>query len=162
MAVQSKDSYSLEHKPLHAGQLADLTLFNTASGLPVVDIEFGLGVVRDGNKIKVPASAAEVQNDFLGVVMYELNRSVQSGQDGKVLAGYDATVITEGHVAVVVTEAVAVGDAVCLQVSGDAKGKFCKTKSGNQILDAWEFKSAGSDIAVIGPKSNIVLPVASE
>ena len=166
--AQSKDSYSVNHAPLHAGQIADGTLFNTESGLPVVDIVYGLGVVRDGNKIKVPASADDITNanggaGFLGVVMYELNRALTDAQASVVPAGYDATVVTLGHVCVVVDQAVTLGDDVFLSFTGAGVGKFRKDANTNkaQILDGWEFKSTGSALAVIGPKANIVLPVAS-
>lgn len=154
--AQSKDSYSLNHAPLHAGQIADGSLFNTASGLAATDIGFGLGVVRDSSdgKIKLPTGTGQA---FAGVVMYELNRALTDAQDSVVPAGMDATIVTLGHVCVVVTESVVIGDDVYLNYF---TGKFSKSNSGSDILDSWEFKSAGSALAVIGPKANIVLPTA--
>ena len=96
MVVQT--TYSVNHRPLHAGQIADDTLFNTVSGLPETDIPYGYGVVRNGQKVKIPASVNEVKESFLGVAMYELNRASTLASDGKVEAGRDATIITEGHI----------------------------------------------------------------
>lgn len=164
MAVQSKDSYSVEHKPLHVGQLANLKLFNSVSGLVGTEaITFGKGVVRDGDKIKLAANASEAQK-FLGVVMYELNRAVESTGDGKVAANSDATIITIGDIAVRTETSTNVGDAVYLVYGSSGRGNFSNSATSAQILDSWEWKtstSAGA-IGVIGLKANIVLPVAAE
>ena len=159
MVVQT--TYSVNHRPLHAGQIADDTLFNTVSGLPATDIPYGFGVIRDGQNVKIPASANEVKQSFLGVAMYELNRASTLASDGKIPAGFDATIITEGHICVVISEAVAAGDAVYLTHTGADAGKFAKTDPDAQILDSWEFKTAGTTLAVIGLKSNVVLPIVT-
>ena len=160
-------NYSQVHKPFHVGQIADGRLVNSMNGLPVVDLPYGAGVIRadsTGTKINLPTTAAEAQG-FVGVVMYELNRASLDTQDGKVPAGFDCTVVTEGDVAVIAQSAVAVGDPVFLVFAATGRGTFRNDADTNkaQVLSSWEWKtSAGAgDIGVIGVKANVVLPVVT-
>lgn len=100
MPVQGGNA--INHNALYAGMVTSMQLTNGVSKLnkSSATIAFGLGVVSDGDDgMALPTNAATALT-FIGVVKYELNRAYQDGETFGARADYDATVVTEGEVAV--------------------------------------------------------------
>lgn len=124
MAVQT--TYSNYHGESYKGMVADGQLVNTVSKLNAsgATIEYGVGVVSDGETsaaLPVPASTAA---EFVGVVKYELNRAYVAGETFGAPDKFDMTVVTHGVVYVKVLDTVAKDAPVYLRVGATDAGNF--------------------------------------
>lgn len=127
MAVQN--AYSTEHNKAYAGMVVTFEPFNTVSRLNkgASVIPYGLGVVTDGDDgAKLPNSAT-TDNEFNGVVMYEINRAQADGNVAGGTPNRDMSVVTHGEVWVTANLQVAKDDPVWFIISdgsGTDQGKF--------------------------------------
>lgn len=126
MTVQT--TYGVDHGESYAGMLVDQQLHNTVSRLNKtgVVINWGKGVVTDGdNGAKIPDSGS-VATEFNGVVMRELNRAYTDEQaaDAGAVPEQDFTVVTHGTIWVTAATIVAKDDPVFLRVGATNVGDF--------------------------------------
>ena len=124
MSVQ--DTYAINHGIAYAGMVADMQLVNSVSRLNKTGsvIEYGLGVVSDGDDGMQIGSARAVAAEFNGVVMYELNRAQVEGDPAGVPDKRDGTVVSDGVIWVKVLDAVSKDDPVYLRVGATDQGNF--------------------------------------
>lgn len=124
MSVQT--TYSTEHAVAYAGMKADAQLCNVVSKLNKTGatIPYGLGVVSDGEDGAALPTNDTVPADFIGVVMYEVNRAQADGDVAGIPQDYDGSVITHGVVWVEVLDTVAKDAPVYLRVGSTGTGKF--------------------------------------
>lgn len=123
MPVQGGNA--IDHGVAYAGMVADLQRCNAVSKLnkDTLGIDYGKGVVTDGEDgAKLPLSNSTA-NQFVGVVKYELNRARTSTETGAT-AGYDMTVVTHGVIWVNVLDTVAKDAPVYLRVGATDAGDF--------------------------------------
>lgn len=123
---------AIEHGAAYAGMHSDGELINKVSKLNTgtTNIPFGYGVVTDpsntANGAILPTSTSAAKN-FIGVVMYELNRAYNGTEVFGATAKRDMDVITTGNVWVTAAAAVAKDDPVYLIIgdgTGTNQGKF--------------------------------------
>lgn len=124
MSVQGGNS--IDHGFAYAGMVADAQLLNGVSKLNkgTVNIEFGKGVVtdgEDGGKLPLPGSTAK---QFIGVVKHELNRAHQDSALTGATPDFDFTAVTHGVIWVLVLDTVAKDDDVFLRVGATDPGDF--------------------------------------
>lgn len=107
-----------------AGHIAASTKGFTGSSLVRLSeaaINAGLGVVDGatiGTTCKAPASAAEVRDKFLGVLIDpEFHNEIGAAAD--YLSGQQVSILEEGYIWVVVEAAVAIGGNVCCRHTSD-------------------------------------------
>jgi hypothetical protein len=124
MTVQGGNA--INHGVSYKGQVADQQLCNTVSRLNKsgAGIEYGTGVVSDGEGAAQAPDAASVLADFNGVVMRELNRAVADGAAHEAPDDRDMTVVTEGVVWVEVLDTVVKDADVYLRVGSTGTGDF--------------------------------------
>lgn len=117
---------AIDHGFAYAGMVADSQLLNGVSKLNKgsVNIEFGKGVVtdgEDGGKLPLPGSVA---TQFIGVVKHELNRSHLDSALTGATPDFDFTAVTHGVIWVTVLDTVAKDDEVFLRVGATDPGDF--------------------------------------
>lgn len=122
-------SYGLNHDAAFTGMVADGQVANIVSKIndDTVTVAYGKGVVRSGEKGFKAATSGSTANDFVGVLVRELNRSYADGATFGAPVDRPASVLTAGVIWVTVAEAVAVGDAAYLRVGATQTGDFAKT-----------------------------------
>jgi hypothetical protein len=116
---------AIEHGKAYAGMVSSLQLTNAVSKLNkgTVGIDYGKGLVTDGEDgAKLPDSGSTAAQ-FIGVNKYELNRARTSGEVGAP-AKYDMTVVTTGEIWVKVLDTVAKDAPVYLRVGATGTGDF--------------------------------------
>lgn len=136
MTVQA--SYSTTHAAAYAGMIADQQLLNTVSKVNTevsATIEYGKGVVRDGeNGAKLPTSGS-VTADFVGVVMRELNRAYADGATFGAPVDTDLTAVTSGGIWVKsASDGVVPGEAAFLRVGATNTGDFANAAGSSGTL----------------------------
>lgn len=121
-------SYGLNHDAAFTGMVADGQVANIVSKIndDTATVAYGKGVVRSGEKGFKAAVAASTANDFVGVLVRELNRSYADGETFGAPVDRPASVLTAGVIWVTVAEDVAVGDAAFLRVGATQTGDFAK------------------------------------
>lgn len=132
MTVQT--TYSTTHQAAYAGMLVDLQLYNTTSKLNkgTAIIPYGKGVVtedEDGAQLPDGTSTAA---QFVGVVMYEINRAqvdptipgIAAAVEAGIPPDYEGTIITFGTVWVTAAATVAKDDPAFLRVGATNNGDF--------------------------------------
>ncbi len=134
MSVQGGNA--IDHGFAYAGMVADRQLCNKVSKLNkgTVNIEYGVGLVTDGDdgaKLPVPASTAA---QFVGVLKYELNRSHQDAALTGAIPKYDMTVVTHGVIWVTVLDTVAKDAPVYLRVGATGAGNFSGVEDSGATL----------------------------
>lgn len=121
-------SYGLNHDAAFTGMVADGQVANIVSKIndDTVTVAYGKGVVRSGEKGFKAATSGSTANDFVGVLVRELNRSYADGATFGAPVDRPASVLTAGVIWVTVAEDVAVGDAAFLRVGATQTGNFAK------------------------------------
>lgn len=129
-------SYGLNHDAAFTGMVADGQVANIVSKIndDTVTVAYGKGVVRSGEKGFKAATSASTADQFVGVLVRELNRSYADGATFGAPIGRPASVLTAGVIWVTVAEAVAVGDAAFLRVGATQTGDFAKTAGESATL----------------------------
>ena len=129
-------SYGLNHDAAFTGMVADGQVANIVSKIndDTATVAYGKGVVRSGEKGFKAAVATSTANDFVGVLVRELNRSYADGATFGAPVDRPASVLTAGVIWVTVAEAVAVGDAAFLRVGTTQTGDFAKTAGESATL----------------------------
>ena len=124
MSVQT--SYGINHGVAYKGMVADLQLNNSISKLnKTLDIiAYGVGVISDDDNGMQLAAPGATANQFLGVVMYELNRARIAGEDGGVPIERDGTVVSDGVIWVKTLDPVVKDAPVYLRVGATGQGDF--------------------------------------
>ena len=117
---------AIDHGKAYAGMVADGQLKNRVSGLVTgANIPFGYAAVRGAAEGEVVApTAVSTADDFVGVVVYELNRAYQEGEVFGAVVDRDATLMTLGVIWVEAATAVAVGDPAFMGVGASVAGKW--------------------------------------
>lgn len=134
MAVQT--SYSIDHNAAIKGMVADQQVCNAVSKLNkgASVIPYGVGVVtdgEDGGALPVPASTAD---EFIGVVMYEINRAQADGAVAGIPENRDGSIVTHGVIWVEALATVAKDDDVFLRVGATDTGNFSNVASSGATL----------------------------
>lgn len=121
-------SYGLNHDAAFTGMVADGQVANIVSKIndDTVTVAYGKGVVRSGEKGFKATTSGSTANDFVGVLVRELNRSYADGATFGASVDRPASVLTAGVIWVTVAEDVAVGDAAFLRVGATQTGNFAK------------------------------------
>lgn len=129
-------SYGLNHDAAFTGMVADGQVANIVSKIndDTATVAYGKGVVRSGEKGFKAATSASTADDFVGVLVRELNRSYADGATFGAPVDRPASVLTAGVIWVTVAEAVDVGDAVFLRVGATQTGDFAKTAGASATL----------------------------
>lgn len=122
-------SYGLNHDAAFTGMVADGQVANIVSKIndDTATVAYGKGVVRNGEKGFKAATADSTGDNFVGVLVRELNRSYADGATFGAPVDRPASVLTAGVIWVTVAEDVAVGDAAFLRVGATQTGDFAKT-----------------------------------
>lgn len=124
MSVQGGNA--IDHGFAYAGMVADSQLLNSVSKLNkgTVNIEFGKGVVTDGEDGgKLPTSGSTAKQ-FIGVIKHELNRSHLDSALTGAPPDFDFTTVTHGVIYVIVLDTVVKDDDVFLRVGTTDPGDF--------------------------------------
>lgn len=124
MAVNGGNA--IDHGFAFAGLVADAQLNNGVSKLNkgASNIDFGKGVVTDGDDgAKLPTGSSTAKQ-FNGVVKYELNRAHLDSALTGATPGFDMTVVTHGVVWVLATETVVKDEDVFLRIGATNLGDF--------------------------------------
>lgn len=113
---------AIDHNALYEGMLADGQLNNKISKLNTLAtiIPFGRGIVSDGDAGGRTPNNSHVVGNFVGIVMYELNRAYQDSESQGARPDYDMTVITQGTVAITPTVDVDKDDPVYMIIGNTA------------------------------------------
>ncbi len=124
MSVQGGNA--IDHGVAYAGMVADGQLQNAVSKLNkgTANINYGKGIVtdgEDGGRLPLPASTAA---QFIGVNKYELNRARMDSALTGATPNYDFTVVTEGVIWVTVLDTVAKDAPVYVRVGATGTGDF--------------------------------------
>ena len=129
-------SYGLNHDAAFTGMVADGQVANIVSKIndDTATVAYGKGVVRRGEKGFKAATASSTADDFVGVLVRELNRSYADGATFGAPVDRPASVLTAGVIWVTVAEAVTVGDAAFLRVGATQTGDFAKTAGESATL----------------------------
>lgn len=129
-------SYGLNHDAAFTGMVADGQVANIVSKIndDTATVAYGKGVVRNGEKGFKAATAESTANQFVGVLVRELNRSYADGATFGAPIDRPASVLTAGVIWVTVAEAVAVGDAAYLRVGATQTGDFAKAAGSEATL----------------------------
>jgi hypothetical protein len=129
-------SYGLNHDAAFTGMVADGQVANIVSKIndDTVTIAYGKGVVRSGEKGFKAATADSTADNFVGVLVRELNRAYADGATFGAPVDRPASVLTAGVIWVTVAEPVAVGDAAFLRVGATQTGDFAKTAGESATL----------------------------
>ena len=129
-------SYGLNHDAAFVGMVADGQVANIVSKIndATATVTYGKGVVRNGEKGFLTATADSVAADFVGVLVRELNRSYADGETFGASVDRPASVLTAGVIWVTVAEAVAAGDAAFLRVGATQTGDFAKSAGTDATL----------------------------
>lgn len=124
MSVQGGNA--IDHGFAFAGMVADGQLLNGVSKLNkgAVNIEFGKGVVTDGEDGGKLPSSGSTAKQFIGVVKHELNRShVDTALTGAT-PDFDFTAVTHGVIYVTVLDTVVKDADAFLRVGATDPGDF--------------------------------------
>lgn len=129
-------SYGLNHDAAFTGMVADGQVANIVSKIndDTATVAYGKGVVRSGEKGFKATTASSTADDFVGVLVRELNRSYADGETFGAPVDRPASVLTAGVIWVTVAEAVAVGDTAFLRVGATQTGDFAKTAGESATL----------------------------
>ncbi len=129
-------SYGLNHDAAFTGMVADGQVANIVSKIndDTATVAYGKGVVRSGEKGFKAATDGSTADNFVGVLVRELNRSYADGATFGAPVDRPASVLTAGVIWVTVAENVAVGDAAFLRVGATQTGDFAKTKGSAATL----------------------------
>lgn len=117
---------ALEHGVAYKGQLADMQARNKISKLNKsgATIEYGLGLVTDGEgAAKLPGDASTAA-EFVGVLARELNRAYADGETFGAQDKRDMTIVTHGVVFVEALDTVTKDADVYLRVGSTGRGNF--------------------------------------
>lgn len=127
MAIQGGNA--INHQAAYKGMKADGQLGNVVSRLNKGDdnIGYGLGVFSDGaDGMKLGESGASA-NDFVGVVLRELNRAYTMGEDFGAKSKMEGSVLTDGVIWVTAAEDVTLNAPAFVRVGSDNRGNFAAT-----------------------------------
>lgn len=129
-------SYGLNHDAAFTGMVADGQVANIVSKIndDTATVAYGKGVVRNGEKGFKAATADSTGDNFVGVLVRELNRAYTDDATFGAPVDRPASVLTAGVVWVTVAENVAVGDAAFLRVGTTQTGDFAKTAGESATL----------------------------
>lgn len=129
-------SYGLNHDAAFTGMVADGQVANIVSKIndDTVTVAYGKGVVRNGEKGFVAATATSAAADFVGVLVRELNRSYADGATFGAPVDRPASVLTAGVIWVTTATAVAVGDDAYLRVGATQTGDFANAAGTDATL----------------------------
>lgn len=129
-------SYGLNHDAAFTGMVADGQVANIVSKIndDTATVAYGKGVVRNGEKGFKAATADSTGDNFVGVLVRELNRAYTDGATFGAPVDRPASVLTAGVIWVTVAEDVAVGDAAFLRVGATQTGDFAKTAGESATL----------------------------
>lgn len=129
-------SYGLNHDAAFTGMVADGQVANIVSKIndDTATVAYGKGVVRSGEKGFKAATASSTGEDFVGVLVRELNRAYADGEAFGAPVDRPASVLTAGVIWVTVAEDVVVGDAAFLRVGATKTGDFAKSVGGDATL----------------------------
>lgn len=129
-------SYGLNHDVAFTGMVADGQVANIVSKIndDTATVAYGKGVVRNGEKGFKAATASSTADDFVGVLVRELNRSYADGATFGAPVDRPASVLTAGVIWVTVATAVAVGEAAYLRVGGTQTGDFANAADTDATL----------------------------
>lgn len=119
-------SYGLNHDAAFTGMVADGQVANIVSKIndDTATVAYGKGVVRSGEKGFKAATTSSTADNFVGVLVRELNRSYADGATFGAPVDRPASVLTAGVIWVTVATAVSVGDAAYLRVGATQTGDF--------------------------------------
>lgn len=122
-------SYGLNHDAAFTGMVADGQVANIVSKIndDTATVAYGKGVVRSGEKGFKAVSDSTKADEFVGVLVRELNRSYADGATFGAPVDRPASVLTAGVIWVTVAEDVKVGDPAFLRVGATQTGDFAKT-----------------------------------
>ncbi|QOQ37723.1 virion structural protein [Klebsiella phage MEW1] len=122
-------SYGLNHDAAFTGMVADGQVANIVSKIndDTVTVAYGKGVVRSGEKGFKAATTNSTADNFVGVLVRELNRAYADGATFGAPVDRPASVLTAGVIWVTVAEDVVVGDAAFLRVGATQTGDFAKS-----------------------------------
>lgn len=129
-------SYGLNHDAAFTGMVADGQVANIVSKIndDTATVAYGKGVVRSGEKGFKAATVDSTADNFVGVLVRELNRSYADGATFGAPVDRPASVLTAGVIWVTVAEAVTVGDAAYLRVGATQTGDFAKAAGSEATL----------------------------
>lgn len=159
MTVQT--TYGIDHGVAYAGMVADQQLNNAVSRLnkTAAIIIYGVGVVSDGENGMKLGTAGAVADDFVGVVMYEINRAQADGDPAGVPIERDGSIVTDGVIWVKVLDTVAVDAPVYLRIGATGQGEFSGIAGAGAteglLLPNAKFLSAGDAGDLVRIKLNI-------
>ena len=160
MSVQT--NYSIAHGFAYAGMLADLQTNNIVSRLnnTAAVIPYGKGVVTGdvAGAMDLPAPGSLLPN-FIGVVMYEINRAQKDTDVAGATINQDASIITDGVGWVKVLVDGAIDDPVFLRIGATDTGDFSNIVGAAATLGLEITDAKFLDAALTGELARIKLNI---